>query len=108
MTDDTSAGFGFEHGLQRFNRAMLARLRPYGDATAGLPPPGKPLAVVQHGLRALELLGQAQPLAGEMGEDARVLRVLGRFGEFLTPRRVRTTFFRVPGHGARPACRRPR
>src|SRR5205823_7929930 len=24
------AGLGFEHGLQRFNRAMLARLRPHG------------------------------------------------------------------------------
>jgi hypothetical protein len=34
-----------------------------------------------------------------------MLRVLGRFGELLTSRRVRTTFFRVPGHDARPACR---
>ena len=110
---DTSADLGFDHGLQRLNGAMLARLGAargvsVGGATAAarLPLPGEPLAIVQHGLRALEMKGQAQPLACEIGEDARVLRVLGRFGEFLTPRPVRTTFFRVPGHGARPACRR--
>ena len=66
-TDDTPAGFGFEHGLERFNGPCRRACGRTG-AAARLPPAGKPLAVVRHGLRALELQGQPQPLACETGE----------------------------------------
>ena len=103
--------------LERCSQATPAQLNRSPDCAAialakeaTLPLPGNAPALLEHGLRTLELKRQSQPLPCEMGEHTRVLGVLGHFGEFLTPRRMRTAFVRIPGHGVLPragALRKP-
>src|SRR5262249_49656810 len=73
-------------------------------ADRALAPPGKRPAFVQCRLSALQLVGELEPLLGEIQQDSRVLGRVGRFGQLLAARRVRTTFFRIAGHSANPCA----
>jgi len=70
----------------------------------GLAPPGKRPAFAQCRFGALQLVGELEPLLGEIQQDSRVLGPVRRFGQLLAPRRVRTTFFRIGGHSANPCA----
>jgi hypothetical protein len=77
-------------------------MRPANRGRLALP--GKRPAFVQCRLSALQLGGELEPLLGEIQQDSRVLGGVGRLGQFLASRGVRTTFSRIGGHSANPCA----
>src|SRR5262252_1844209 len=72
--------------------------------TRDLAPPGKRPAFVECRLSVVQLAGEPAPLLGEIEQNSRVLGGIGRFGQLLASRCVRTTFFRIAGHSANPCA----
>jgi hypothetical protein len=81
-----------------FPQSAAKRLRQMRPAHRGrLAPPGKRPAFAQCRFGALQLGGELEPLLGEIQQDSRVLGGVGRLGQLLASRRVRTTFSRIGG-----------